>query len=314
MHLQPEIRDYGADAKLRHSHADLVKGHAAAWRRHHALRRWQPLLLEMTKIAKTGDVLRAARYGSSIVEDKGLAGAFISHWLAVLRAHPMAVPNLAVNRSGNGVSAVLYQNLQTTLSLVSLYPDADADTISFSKGATVFAPIYPVSAQIQCWHEEKAQCTSRYAVHNGAPIQLSAAAVCIDTDSEAMQFLGADQPGLLLRLTVAPPDRRGQLQRHYATQDGRLVRLTTADARETRQMLLLAALRAMGAAHALPQMLKACDQPLAALRWQAMRECLSTDMPGALAQLETMASKDEDAQIRTMAAALMRQIAEKKVA
>ncbi|MEM1131973.1 MAG: hypothetical protein AAGH53_03465 [Pseudomonadota bacterium] len=268
----------------------------------------------MAALATADNFEAAAQVATQVVEDSALGYAFIHHWLAALDEHPLIVLDCPVNRSGNTVSAVLYQNRQITLSLVSLWSDIASETISFSKGATIFAPIHAVSAQMQCWYEDKAQGGCQKAIRCGEPIPLSTRAICIDTNREAMQLLAADQPVLLLRITLAPPDRSGQLQRHYATKQGQLLRVTAADPLETRQMLLLAALRAMGAERALPQMLKACDQPLSALRWQAMRECLATDMLGALPQLETMAAEDDDAQIRVMASALIKQIAHKQKA
>jgi hypothetical protein len=58
-------------------------------------------------------------------------------------------------------------------------------------------------------------------------------------------------------------------------------------------------------------MLIVTEEPVAALRWQAMRECLATDMNAAIPRLTDMAKDDSDDEIRALAHQILQHIGQK---
>ncbi|MEO1044428.1 MAG: hypothetical protein AAFX04_03195 [Pseudomonadota bacterium] len=312
MQRQEELVHYASDAAWRRALGDKARQHMQAWRTHPALTPWLELLDETGAAARTDNGYSALCRAAPIVEDRALARAFLIHWTAAIRDDPLMVPALSVHMGAQGTSAMLYRKGSLTLSLLSLpgqkHGDATAP-ISFAPGASAFAPVNDAATMIQSWRETSAS-EGLCAVPEGEPIALGDRARVIDTDRCSVQLHPTDKTQLLLRLTWVPQGSNGLRQRHYAASDGRPLGTTSADSQTTRQMLALSALRALQAKYAMPAMLAMTGQPLAPLRWQALRECAATDVMAVLPRAKQMAHHDPDTRIRAMAGALVQQMAE----
>lgn len=317
MQPQAEIARYAEDSMWQRDLARVAHICREDWRNHPVLARWLPLLADSIACADMGDAYQAALLATPIVEDQRLARGFLKHWLAPLKSHPLMVTDLAVHLGADSVSAVLYRKGPLTLSLVSLGAHSSAEsrvhTIGFTPGASIFAPVNGVPVTVQRWRETGARA-QRKAEVAGQPETVLHKAMAVDTDCHSVQLLDTPKAAVLLRLTIAAPNAAGLTQRYYTAENGALLRTNCADPLAARNMLALSALRAMGRGDALPDMLAMSRQPLASLRWQALRECLATDMAGTLPLLREYAASDPDPQICAMAKALVLQVEQRLAA
>lgn len=116
--------------------------------------------------------------------------------------------------------------------------------------------------------------------------------------------------GCLVSLRLQRRLPGGGLTREYALADGALVHQAAGNPKDSRIELMMALLGRMGRADAAPQIAGiACEPGSSALRWQALRECLSLDTATGFGALTRVAQRADD-ELSAAAGALRSQLIE----
>lgn len=125
-------------------------------------------------------------------------------------------------------------------------------------------------------------------------VRLCAGAVIArDAEREALLVRAID--GCLVSLRLQRRRASARPSREYALADGALVHQAAGSAEDSRLELMLALLGRMGRADAAPLMAAlARGEDSAALRWQALRECLALDTAAGFAALDALAGRMND--------------------
>jgi hypothetical protein len=117
--------------------------------------------------------------------------------------------------------------------------------------------------------------------------------LALDLRAEALQVLAVERPLVALRLQRSPRDPEPSCEYDLAT--GALLRQAAGDARTSRHEIALALLGRMGRTEAAPVMAAIAREPGdAALRWQALRECLALDTAVGFVALCRIACNPDD--------------------
>ena len=102
--------------------------------------------------------------------------------------------------------------------------------------------------------------------------------------------------GALVSLRLQRRRANAEATREYDLASGALLHQAAGNPRDSRLELMLAMLGRMGRKDAAPDIAElACGEASAALRWQALRECLALDTQIGFAALATIAARAEDA-------------------
>jgi ABC-type transporter Mla MlaB component len=132
--------------------------------------------------------------------------------------------------------------------------------------------------------------------------------LALDLREEALQVLAVERRLVSLRLYRSP--RHPAPSREYDLASGALLRQAAGDIRTSRHEVMLALLGRMQRAEAAPVMAAIAREPGdAALRWQALRECLALDTAEGFAALCHLARAADDP-LATPAAALHARLVE----
>lgn len=241
-----------------------------------------------------------------ILEDAHIGLNFLDHFAAALRGDILANLRCPSVHSERTISIVLHSSGPISISLVLLRQvrQKGRELISLSSGLTALRLINDADASFGLYEKCSEDTGKDKGKENIARRQTGIFSgdniITIDNARQGLSIDVNGPPALFLRITVN--DHQNRLcQRYFDSNSGQLMAQAAGDKQSTRRLMLLSALRGMQADCHLEAMLAATYEPIAALRWQAMRECLATDVLGAMPRLTEMAQCDDDIHVRQLA-------------
>ena len=251
----------------------------------------------------------AALRAERMFADDGWAVALLDPLLAALSANPFFEPPFKVSRDSLRTGAILFEGpaVSITASVTSAETMAALPapaTLVVSGRVQVTRTVKAGGATLRRWQAEPLtpcfSAATASACQDLTPLRLADGDVHRCDGRVAAQLLGGARSDVVaivatIRAGAAP------LMREYAIDDGRLLRVASADDRASRTEMLLAFLRLSGRGDASDRFEAVTHDPAFHLRWAAMREWLALDARAALPRLAQMATHDTNAEVRAAA-------------
>lgn len=293
MYISSQLSAYRAETDKRRCAAEAGISAQACWQVHPI---WSQHKARIDR-AVNMPAIDAARYLLPVLEDDRIAQHFLDHFVDVMRGDILVnlqCPSLLSERT---ISMIVLSAGPITISLVLVRQIAQKgrEHISLSNGVTALRLINGADASFCLFEDSGEESISK--LQSG---EFGNRVMTVDNARQGLSLHVDGPPALFLRITI--DDYNSQLcQRYFDSETGQLMGQAAGDKRSTRRLMLLSALRSMQSKHHADAMLAATYEPIAALRWQAMRECLATDMAAAMPRLADMAQCDDDINIRSLA-------------
>ncbi|MDX3901643.1 MAG: hypothetical protein QHC40_14215 [Sphingobium sp.] len=143
------------------------------------------------------------------------------------------------------------------------------------------------------------------AVATGEAVQAPGTVIELDEQVAAWRIMPGERPVTMLRAQIAPP---GPVMAHvHDPVSGARLSSSSGDEGHARSLMMLSLLRLQKRTDAAPLFEEAVAAALPHQRWAAMREYLALDTAAALPALESMATRDIDAEVRALAGATLAQ-------
>ncbi|HEY0149669.1 MAG TPA: HEAT repeat domain-containing protein [Allosphingosinicella sp.] len=127
----------------------------------------------------------------------------------------------------------------------------------------------------------------------------------LEIDGRKHSFVIEHATGDLFYLQATVNVERAPVTVEYDSDTFELVGASSTDEISSRTQMMLAMLRTMDRADAVPVMIEMLDNPHFYARWQAMRELLALDAEAALPHLQAMAEGDPHPEVRATAGATL---------
>ncbi|WP_438730231.1 hypothetical protein ACR9YC_04110 [Parasphingorhabdus sp. DH2-15] len=316
MQISPPLSEYRAQPHRRAQAIQAGKKAFAAWQNHPVWAGYRALL----EHAVTLSAVDAIRHLRPILDDNLIAPAFLEHFLSAMTHDELVQLQCPATLSVQSTVIILLRHGRINIALVALRKKAaDAsgnamhDRICLSNGHSALRLINGAQADYRLFARDHEEQEAMVLTYKGRVA--SDASLIIDNSQQGLLIDVLEQPALFLRITVeddgSSSTNGDDCYRYFDAQTGRLLGKSAGNMQSTRRLMLLSALRSLGAAHHAPEMLVVTEEPVAALRWQAMRECLATDMKAAMPRLADMAKGDPDDEIRALAHQILQHIGQK---
>lgn len=294
MHISSQLSAYRAEPNNRRASAEAGIAAQTSWQSHAIWARHKVRIDQAANMPPAD----AIPHLLPVLEDAQISDHFLDHFIDAMRGDALVNLQCPSMMSERTISVVLLSAGPITISLVLVrqVPQKGREHISLSNGVTALRLINGAHACFSLFEE---QCKDRISkLETG---QFSGNSVMtVDNARQGLSLHVEGSPALFLRIAI--DDQESALcQRYFDSETDQLVAQAAGDKRSTRRLMLLSALRSMQAGQHAQAMLAATYEPVAALRWQAMRECLATDMAVAMPRLADMARCDDDADIRQLA-------------
>ncbi len=253
-----------------------------------------------------GDIQLAVE---DLVKNTDWALRWLDFFTALQLEQPLMLP--ALRHFTNGVlhSVIIVDTPHVALSLAVVnaaawqdaqqHMNAGTDIVSFTPGI-VYMKILHGSGCAEFHKKTPHEGTHASCIKAGRKDVKKGSVIRIDGASQAMRFSAIDTDILMLRILRKPV--KAVLKQEFDANSGALVFEASGHDRDTRTQMMLALLRTMKRSDTAPVMAMLARQGEAHMRWQAMRECIATDIATGIAELRHMAAKDEAPELRAIAA------------
>ncbi len=278
MKLHSELRALrDDDAPQRHAQAALQAA-LAVWRERQA----GEVHADLDRLAAGAGLGECAALAPLFTPGEA-APAFVASFARamteVLRKAPLGHVPLRHFTDGVTSTLLLARSANVTLALIAVdgvgfARRASASTVDFGPTET-WEHVLAGTAAAE-WIEACDTARDRAVLKRGTLALAPGQVIHRQGSREALQLRGVN--GCLVSLRLQRRHANGEPTREYALADGRLVHQAAGDPADSRTELAIALLGRMGRTDAAPAMAAIALEPgSAALRWQALRECLALD-------------------------------------
>lgn len=294
MHISSQLSAYRAEPNKRRTAVEAGIAAQTSWQSHAIWARYKARIDQAANMPPAD----AIPHLLPVLEDERISEHFLGHFIDAMRGDALVnlqCPSIISERT---ISMILLSAGPITMSLVLVrhIPQKGREHISLSNGVTALRLINGADACFCLFEEQGKDHISKLETGKFSGNSV----MTVDNARQGLSLHVDGPPALFLRIAI--DDQQSALcQRYFNNETGQLVAQAAGDKRSTRRLMLLSALRTMQAERHAEAMLAATYEPVAALRWQAMRECLATDMATAMPRLADMARCDDDADIRQLA-------------
>lgn len=308
----PDLRALRGDPALQRKAQDRLFAAVGAWQERDPA---AEVLAEVKAFARARSLAECTAL-SALFEDGGMAAiefasGFVEEVARTLSEAPLAQVPLRHFTDGSLSTLVLAREGPVTLTLVCTTAErlrglAESETAQF-----------PAT---ECWEvfvagRGRAELIERRPAPGGShsirrtPLSIEPGrTVCRDAQRQALHLLACD--GNLVSLRLQRRKAGFAATDEIGLRDGAIVRRSAGDPLESRVELAMAILGRMGRADAAPHMAAiARESGSQALRWQALRECLSLDTLAGFTVLTEIARSPSD-ELAPAAGALRSQLVE----
>ena len=297
MNIHPTLRALREDdAPLRHAQEVMARS-LACWREQGEV---AEVLAQMERFADGAAMDECAQLAALFHEGNcaahELASGFAAEIVAALDKAPLG--HVGLRHFTNGVlsTLLLARSGNVTLTLVAVGGEgmrAKPAPVTVDFGPSeVWGRVLCGSARAELI--ERTSCDDRRATLDRRILPLSAGSVvCRDAERHALLLQEVESCLVSLRLQRRRP--MAGVTREYRLADGKLVHQAAGNPRDSRVELMMALLGRMGRTDAAPLLAElAQDEGSAALRWQAVRECLALDTLTGFRALSAVADSAGD--------------------
>lgn len=298
MIVHPELRALRRDDSPQCEAQELLHQAIVAWREQPGV---APILKDLERLAAGTAIDAIPSLAALFTEGTGaakrLTDSFVAAYCAAMSLAPLG--HLSLRHYSDGLTSTLLiaQTGSVTLSLVAIDGERMGErplstAVSFTHNLTweyVLAGRADVEL-VKCrpnGPDQVALLRRKLAIGPGT---------IMHRDGQHDARLLGHIDGVLVSLRLQSRRANAGPSREYDLGSGMLLHQAAGNPRDSRIELMLAILGRMGRADAAPHMASlALGQASAALRWQALRECLALDTSAGFAALSEIAGSPDDA-------------------
>lgn len=297
MNIHPVLRALGADPALLRNSLETMRRSAARWRERDEV---AGVLAQMEGFAAGLAIEEcpalAALFRQGDCAARELALGFVAETAAALANASLGYVGAPHFADGVLSTLLLARSGNVTLSLVAVDGAGLSEmpapvTVDFSD-CEIWSHVLSGTARAE--QVERIGCDGNGAAFDRRMLRLGPGTV-FNRDARRFALLVHEVEGSLVSLRLQRRRAAATPTREYALADGTMVHQAAGNARDSRSELMMALLGRMERADAAPLLAElAREAGAAALRWQALRECLALDTLTGFRTLSAVADTVDD--------------------
>ncbi|WP_294328196.1 hypothetical protein [uncultured Sphingomonas sp.] len=247
----------------------------------------------------------------ALMQDAGWVGAILAPWIERLRDDPLLEPPFKSQRDALRTGMVLAETAAASVTMAvidHLAPAARVMPDTIVVGGRVSWTRYLRGGEARLWRWRADAIDDGWHGAIAAParplaVQPLADGAVVRLDGRTDAMLLVDPVAAIVSVTITLRHGAAPFMREYDRAGGALVRVATLDDAAARSTMLLTLVRELGQAD--EEVFDALSRdPAFFVRWDAMREWLSTDARAALPRLRAM-TDDPHPDVRSAAQAML---------